>query len=298
MESTYLLLIGLILLVIVVLWVFPLREGLDNPPLATGCPANGEGITSKNKSGGLKVRLYTKGECTTLGGTFTGNGKTVWGMENNDVGECTGTPGGQNISFCNQSSPPSIAAVESQKPPTPTPAPARSFNDMTLGTFIDLLEKGINVHNPTALETYNKPNVPVGSLLNSSTVGHGPSKVAPMKWTPVMNATIPGPNTKNGGWKTPGPYDEVPKSSLVPCTCPTYSMSCPVHAGSRTASQVPGSTSVGGGVPGSTSAAGSNIPEDTASALSKAEDQYDLMRPFNNTDEDVPGFLNTFSAFG
>jgi hypothetical protein len=288
MESTYLLLLGLILLVvIIVLCFFPLREGLENPPIATGCPANSQGITSKKKSGGLKVRLYTRGECKTLGGTFTGNGKTTWGMENNDVGECTATPGGQNISFCNQSSPPSAEAVESQKPRTPVPAPATSFNDMTLGAFIELLQRDIKIQNPTALETYNKPNVPVGSLLNTSTPGYGPSQVAPLKWTPVMNATIPGPNTKNGGWKTPEPYDEIPKSSLVPCTCPTYSMSCPIHAGSRPASQVPGSTTAGG----------SNVPEDTASALSKAQDQYDMMRPFNNTDSDVPGFLNTFSAF-
>jgi hypothetical protein len=44
--------------------------------------------------------------------------------------------------------------------------------------------------------------------------------------------------------------------------------------------------------------AAGQVPGDTASALSKAQNQYDIMRPFNNTAEDVPGFLNSFSNFG
>jgi hypothetical protein len=95
----------------------------------------------------------------------------------------------------------------------------------------------------------------------------------------VPNGTIPGPSTASMTMSR-GPYDEVPKSSLVPCTCPTYSMSCPVHSGSQPCSTTPGEAG------------------DTISALSKAQDQYDIMRPFNNSERDVPGFLNTFSAFG
>jgi hypothetical protein len=40
------------------------------------------------------------------------------------------------------------------------------------------------------------------------------------------------------------------------------------------------------------------VPGDAGSALSKAECQFNLMRPFNTTDNDVPGYLNSFSAFG
>jgi hypothetical protein len=81
----------------------------------------------------------------------------------------------------------------------------------------------------------------------------------------------------------------------VPCTCPTYSMNCPIHVGSQPSSQVPGTMQASGSpqVPGST-----QVPMDTASALSKAQDQYNIMRPFNNSERDVPGFLNSFSSFG
>jgi hypothetical protein len=131
-----------------------------------------------------------------------------------------------------------------------------------MGTLISLLQQDIMGRRSSLLNTANNPNVPVGSLLTQTTV--------------VPNGTIPGPSTSTMSMSK-GPYDEVPKSSLVPCTCPTYSMNCPIHVGSQPSSHIPG---------------------DTASALSKAQDQYDIMRPFNNTEKDVPGFLNTFSAFG
>jgi hypothetical protein len=259
-------------------------------PAPTGaCPTNGEGISSVRQSGGQNIRLYTSAECSALRGNFIGNGQRDWGMKTNDVGECYGIPGGPNVSFCNQTAPPSSAAATAAgvapppppppppapapapppppPPPPAPPAPAMSSTDSLMGTLISLLQQDITSR-ASLLNTANNPNVPVGSLLTESTVDPN--------WQPAVNGTIPGPSAASMTMGR-GAYDEIPKSSLVPCTCPTYSMNCPTHVGSQPSSQVPG---------------------DVASALSKAQDQYDLMRPFTNTDRDVPGFLNTFSAFG
>ena len=265
------------------------------PPSAPTCPTNGEGITSVKQSGGQNVRLYTQTECSGIGGKWIGNGARDWGMKTNDVGECYSVPSGKNVSFCNQSAPPSSAAataagvapqpppppppvvappppppVAAPPPPPPSPAPAASSTDSLMGTLIGLLQQDITSR-ASLLNTANNPKVPVGSLLNQTTLDPN--------WKPAMNGTIPGPSAATMSMGR-GPYDEVPKSSLVPCTCPTYSMSCPIHSGSQPCSTTPGESG------------------DTISALSKAQDQYDIMRPFNNTEKDVPGFLNTFSAFG
>lgn len=296
-------LVTLILVVLVgaALWFLPGRERLDNP---VGCPTNGEGITSIKQSGGQNIRLYSRSECSALKGNFAPNGKTSWGMETDEVGECYGVPGGKNISFCNQTAPPSSVAATAAgiapvapppappaptpappaptpappaptpplpaPPPPPAPAPAPSaLTDMTLGSFIDLLTRDLQARNPTALGSPHNPAIPVGSLMSNPAAMQGPATVA-------TNGTIPGPSMQSMTMSR-NAYDEVPKSSLVPCTCPAFSMNCPIHVGSQPSSQVPG---------------------DVASALSKAQDQYDLMRPFTNTDRDVPGFLNTFSNFG
>ena len=241
-------------------------------PPASGCPTNGEGITSVAQSGGQTVRLYTQTECAALKGNWVGNGKKSWGMQTDMVGECIGVPG-QNIGFCNQSAPPSAAARAIETPPLPAPAPPPApaptppIADPQIGTLISLLQQDIMGRKSSLLNTANNPAIPVGSLLTQTTVDPN--------WKPIPNATIPGPNYSALN-KSMDPLDEIPKSSLVPCTCPTYTMSCPVHAGSRPSSQAPG---------------------DADSALSRAQDQYDMMRPFNKTD-DVPGFLNTFSNFG
>jgi hypothetical protein len=269
----------------------PCQSLVTSPPQAPGCPTGGEGVTSVKQSGGQNVRLYTQSECTKLNGTWVGNGARDWGMKTDKVGECYGTPG-VNLSFCNQTAPPSpVAAVEAGIPPPaaplpmnppapppapapapapappPAPAPAPPTADPQIGTLINLLQQDIASRQSSLLNTANNPAVPVGSLLNQTTVDPN--------WKPVQNATIPGPNFS--ATRSLGPLDNVPKSSLVPCTCPTYTMSCPIHVGSMESSVVPG---------------------DTISALAKAQDQYDIMRPFNNTAEDVPGFLTTFSAFG
>ena len=87
---------------------------------------------------------------------------------------------------------------------------------------------------------------------------------------PGANLTLPGPNTgcskccgKNCGAKHLAPAPFVKKSSIVPCTCTKFSMSCGRHAGGRDASRVPGYMGDGDG-----------------SEL-----------------RDVPGFLNSFDAF-
>ena len=291
-------LIGLILVLVGVLLFMPAHEGLANPsgaPPAPGCPTSGEGITSLKQSGGQNVRLYTQTECSTIGGKWIGNGARDWGMKTNDVGECYSVPSGQNVSFCNQSAPPSSAAATAAgvapppppppppppvvapppppvvaPPPPPPPVPATSPTDSLMGTLIGLLQQDITSR-ASLLNTANNPNVPVGALLTQTTLDPN--------WKPAVNGTIPGPSAASMSMGR-GAYDEVPKSSLVPCTCPTYSMSCPVHSGSQPCSTTPGEAG------------------DTISALSKAQNQYDIMRPFNNSERDVPGFLNTFSAFG
>lgn len=89
---------------------------------------------------------------------------------------------------------------------------------------------------------------------------------------PGANLTLPGPNTgctkccdkkcsHSGQSMKPAPF--VKKSSIVPCTCTKFSMSCGRHAGGRDASRVPGYMGSGDG-----------------SEL-----------------RDVPGFLNSFDAF-
>jgi hypothetical protein len=271
----------------------PCQSLVTSTPQPPGCPTGGEGVTSVKQSGGQNVRLYTQSECRKLNGTWVGNGARDWGMKTDKVGECYGTPG-VNLSFCNQTAPPSpVAAVEAgippppaplpmnppapppapapapapAPPPPPAPAPAAPAADSQMGTLISLLQQDIMSRQSSLLNTANNPAVPVGSLLAQTTVDPN--------WKPVQNGTIPGPNFSAA--RSLGPLDNIPKSSLVPCTCPTYTMSCPTHAGSMPSSVVPG---------------------DTISALTKAQDQYDIMRPFNNTDEDVPGFLTTFSAFG
>ena len=87
---------------------------------------------------------------------------------------------------------------------------------------------------------------------------------------PGANLTLPGPNTgctkccgKNCGANHLKPAPFVKKSSIVPCTCTKFSMSCGRHAGGRDASRVPGYMGDGDG-----------------SEL-----------------RDVPGFLNSFDAF-
>jgi hypothetical protein len=84
------------------------------------------------------------------------------------------------------------------------------------------------------------------------------------------NLTLPGPNTgctkccgKSCGAKHLQPAPFIKKSSIVPCTCTKFSMSCGRHAGGRNASRVPGYMGDGDG-----------------SEL-----------------RDVPGFLNSFDAF-
>ena len=101
----------------------PCQSLVTSTPQPPGCPTAGEGITSVKQSGGQNVRLYTQSECTKLKGTWIGNGARDWGMKTDKVGECYGTPG-VNLSFCNQTAPPSpVAAIEAGVPPPTAPLP-------------------------------------------------------------------------------------------------------------------------------------------------------------------------------
>jgi len=105
----------LVVLVLAALYfLVSVREGMDDPK----CPGGAPGISSVTLTGGQKVRLYTAGECSAMGGNFAANGARNWGMANDSVGECTGTSNGINVGFCNQSAPPSAAAQAAVSPST------------------------------------------------------------------------------------------------------------------------------------------------------------------------------------
>lgn len=88
--------------------------------------------------------------------------------------------------------------------------------------------------------------------------------------------------------KSPAPVSPAPadndeyvlKSSLVPCTCPTYSASCPSHAGSMPSSKVPG---------------------DKDDDITKAKpDQSKISKPFSQAfpqETDPQPFLTSFASF-
>jgi hypothetical protein len=128
----------------------------------------------------------------------------------------------------------------------------------------------------------------VGKTLNAPTNAptYGPAGVG----NSSLNATIPplAPSCNSSTGSSSSNSNIVPKSSLVPCSCATTgSASCSMHQGSTEGSTVPGQPC-------------SSLvdPMDTISALTKTQRQWDLMRPFNTSMGDIPGYLNSFSAFG
>ena len=130
----------------------------------------------------------------------------------------------------------------------------------------------------------------IGSTLNAPTNAptYGPACVNGGCSGP--NGTIPpfAPNTSSTQSAMGSASNTVPKSSLVPCSCATSgSASCSMHQGSTCGSTVPGQ-------PGSSC----SDPADTISSLTKAQRQWDLMKPFNANMGEVQGYLNSFSAFG
>lgn len=142
----------------------------------------------------------------------------------------------------------------------------------------------------SSLTTPNPLSAGVGSTLNApaNAPTYGPAGVGGGCAGP--NGTIPplAPNTSSTQPGAGCASNTVPKSSLVPCSCATSgSASCSMHQGSTCGSTVPGQ-------PGSSC----SDPADTISSLTKAQRQLDLMKPFNSIMGDVPGYLNSFSAFG
>jgi len=142
--------------------------------------------------------------------------------------------------------------------------------------------------------TPNPLDATIGSTLNAPTNAptYGPAGVGGGGRGGCVgpNGTIPpfAPNTSSTQCGSGCASNTVPKSSLVPCSCATSgSASCSVHQGSTCGSTVPGQ-------PGSSC----TDPADTISSLTKAQRQWDLMKPFNTNMGDVQGFLNSFSAFG
>lgn len=142
----------------------------------------------------------------------------------------------------------------------------------------------------SSISTPNPLAAGVGSTLNApaNAPTYGPAGIGGGCAGP--NGTIPplAPNTSSTQPGAGCASNTVPKSSLVPCSCATSgSASCSTHQGSTCGSTVPGQ-------PGSSC----SDPADTISSLTKAQRQWDLMKPFNSIMGDVPGYLNSFSAFG
>ena len=143
----------------------------------------------------------------------------------------------------------------------------------------------------SSISTPNPLAAGVGSTLNApaNAPTYGPAGVGGGGCA-GPNGTIPplAPNTSSTQPGAGCASNTVPKSSLVPCSCATSgSASCSTHQGSTCGSTVPGQ-------PGSSC----SDPADTISSLTKAQRQWDLMKPFNSIMGDVPGYLNSFSAFG
>ena len=141
----------------------------------------------------------------------------------------------------------------------------------------------------SSIETPNAIDTTIGATLNapSNAPTYGPAGVG---GSCGPNGTIPpfSPSQSGSASGSAGMSNLVPKSSLVPCSCATSgSASCSVHQGSTCGSTVPGQ-------PGSSC----TDPTDTISSLTKAQRQWDLMKPFNTNMGEVQGFLNSFSAFG
>jgi len=163
-----------------------MREGLDNP----ACPTGGPGIPSVKQSGGQNIRLYTAGECSALGGKFTGNGQTTWGMPNNSVGECLGTTNGINVGFCNQSAPASAAAQASVNPAAPPSLPLPSSPAGTPGEA-----------NMTSNPAVPGPIPPSYTLTCNASPVSGMTGSVGMPETPPawnVNQPPPGHNSKHG----------------------------------------------------------------------------------------------------
>ena len=159
-------------------------------------------------------------------------------------------------------------------------SPSDSGNGSGSGVDQNPLTSSISTPNPLAAG--------IGSTLNapSNAPTYGPAGVG----CSGPNGTIPpfAPNTSSTQAGAGCASNTVPKSSLVPCSCATSgSSSCSVHQGSTCGSKIPGE-------PGSSC----SDPKDTISSLTKAQRQWDLMRPFNESMGEVQGFLNSFSAFG
>ena len=163
-----------------------MREGLDNP----ACPADAPGITSVKQSGGQNIRLYTTGECSALGGKFTGNGAKNWGMANDTVGECMGTTNGINVGFCNQSAPPSAAAQSSVNPATPPSSPMPPGHTGTAGGASMDSKLPVPASMPPSY-TLTCNASPVSGMVGSVTGSDG---VAP--WN--ISQPSPGWNSKHG----------------------------------------------------------------------------------------------------
>jgi hypothetical protein len=325
---------GIIALVLLAFWwttMRPLKEGYDTgaPILLTGAMSIGEPESGAYALEGQTVypafslnidRLgYVPNIQTLQNGLASGNAYNV---------SVTGSPSDLTYNFelatvNTEGTPPNVATLENKgltksstlifsgdrtlmfkitpKPrvttaPASEPPAAPSFLPLTLSsapslpdirnwdisgasTGITMTASGSGIHGPASWDmsgssfTHIQPavvrssrNASGGNLFLPSTDGfRGPAPVSSTTtWTSPMHSMV----TRNNA--------PVYKSSLVPCSCPAFSMNCPIHAGSQPASQIPG---------------------DTAAGLTRTQNQFDVMRPFTNTPDDVPGFLNSFSSF-
>lgn len=162
---------------------------------------------------------------------------------------------------------------------------------------------------PSHVELVPPVSVPPANL--SSTLGNTPGETADLLSSsrpepPHRSAQVPTASThltvapptysSLDGSSSMG-SEFIKKSSLVPCTCTRHSMGCGLHSGSSRASIVPGDMDNSQ----STSKDTLSAPERAINKLSRAENQFNIMKPFNEAfpadQGNVQGFLNSFSAF-
>jgi len=185
--------------------------------------------------------------------------------------------------------------VGDYKPEDPLPAEQNFSSDESyigkyLPFWIKPTEPFVDEKIPSNVELIPPVSVPKVDL--SSTLGTTPGAVADAMSSsrpePATNLTVPRPTFSYGTHRGAGEVDNdyLKKSSLVPCVKTRQT----TETGAKRRSVIPGT------MPGD-----EEKQTSTVDALSRVQDQYNIMKPFNmsfTTDTDEPqGFLNSFSAF-
>jgi hypothetical protein len=182
--------------------------------------------------------------------------------------------------------------VGDYKPENPLPAEQNFSSDESyigkyLPSWIKPTEAFVDEKIPSKVELIPPVSVPKVDL--SSTLGTTPGAVvdamSSSRPEPSTNLTVPRPDFSYGTHNMAGEVDNdyLKKSSLVPCIKTRES------GGAKRRSVIPGTMP------------GDEKQTSTVDALSRAQDQFNVMKPFNmaftSVTDEPQGFLNSFSAF-